>query len=206
MQRKPKEIKKYCVYIHRNKINQKVYVGQTCNIKDRWRCNGKNYFNSIKFFNAIKKYGWDNFEHIILFVNLTKKEADFREQQFIEIYDSIRSGYNLKTGGSRGELSEESLAKMSKSLKEGYINHPERRKKIAKNKSTPNYTDELRNRMSLHNRKNAKITINNTVGSLRKWAKIIGVPASRLTYIYRKKGKEEVTSYIIDYLEKLQKK
>lgn len=45
----------YCVYMHINKINGKIYVGQTYNIKERWRCNGKNYFASTKFFNAIKK-------------------------------------------------------------------------------------------------------------------------------------------------------
>lgn len=47
----------YVVYIHKNILNGKVYVGQTCNLSERWRNNGKNYFNSIKFYNAIKKYG-----------------------------------------------------------------------------------------------------------------------------------------------------
>lgn len=51
----------YVVYIHKNILNGKVYVGQTCNLSERWRNNGKNYFNSIKFYNAIKKYGWDNY-------------------------------------------------------------------------------------------------------------------------------------------------
>lgn len=39
-------------------------------------------------------------------------------------------GYNLKEGGSRGELSTKSLAKMSESLKRGYSEFPERREKI----------------------------------------------------------------------------
>ena len=51
----------YTVYKHINKLNGKVYVGQTSlGVNDRWK-NGKGYKNGI-FRNAIKKYGWDNFE------------------------------------------------------------------------------------------------------------------------------------------------
>ena len=61
MKEKTRRSNRYCVYAHINKYNGKIYIGQTQNIKERWRCNGKNYFSSIKFFNAIKKYGWNNF-------------------------------------------------------------------------------------------------------------------------------------------------
>lgn len=33
----------FCVYKHTNKINGKVYIGQTCNIKDRWSRQGDRY-------------------------------------------------------------------------------------------------------------------------------------------------------------------
>lgn len=46
------------------------------------------------------------------------------------LHNSIEEGYNLKEGGSRGELSTKSLAKMSESLKRGYSEFPERREKI----------------------------------------------------------------------------
>lgn len=103
----------YVVYIHKNILNGKVYVGQTCNLSERWRNNGKNYFNSIKFYNAIKKYGWDNFTHEVVYSNLNKQAADKLEKELIHKYNSIEEGYNLKEGGSRGELSTKSLAKMS---------------------------------------------------------------------------------------------
>ena len=35
----------YVVYIHKNILNGKVHVGQTCNLSERWRNNGKNYFS-----------------------------------------------------------------------------------------------------------------------------------------------------------------
>lgn len=47
----------------------------TNNIKVRWRNNGINYKACILFYRAIQKYGWDNFEHIILNDNLSKTEA-----------------------------------------------------------------------------------------------------------------------------------
>mgnify|MGYP002658749408 CR=1 FL=1 len=56
----------YCVYKHTNKINGKVYIGQSSNIKERWSRKGTCYKGCTYFYNAIQKYGWDNFEHIIL--------------------------------------------------------------------------------------------------------------------------------------------
>ena len=38
------EEKKYCIYMHKNTINGKVYVGQTCQKpEDRWGKDGRNY-------------------------------------------------------------------------------------------------------------------------------------------------------------------
>lgn len=69
------------------------YVGQTCNLSERWRNNGKNYFNSIKFYNAIKKYGWDNFTHEVVYSNLNKQAADKLEKELIHKYNSIEEGF-----------------------------------------------------------------------------------------------------------------
>lgn len=139
---------KHLVYIHINKINNKVYVGQTCNLYERWRCEGKNYFNSLKFFRAIKKYGWDNFEHKIIADNLTQEEADKYEIILIKIFNSIKAGYNLKEGGARGLLSKESLLKMSESLKRGYLEHPERKQKISAKKKGQKHTEESKKKLS----------------------------------------------------------
>ena len=66
----------YIVYQHKNKINNKVYIGITSQIPERrWGSNGCNYKSSPHFYSAIQKYGWDNFEHNILFTNLTKEKA-----------------------------------------------------------------------------------------------------------------------------------
>ena len=57
----------YSVYKHTNKVNGKVYIGITYNKPEvRWGSNGIGYKRQL-FWNAIQKYGWDNFTHEILF-------------------------------------------------------------------------------------------------------------------------------------------
>ena len=91
----------YCVYIHTNKINGKMYVGQTSAKPEiRWK-NGHGYANSTYFYRAIQKYGWDNFEHEVVASNLTKEEADNFEKLLIKMLNTTdeNSGYNLTNGG-----------------------------------------------------------------------------------------------------------
>ena len=89
----------YTVYCHINKYNNKIYIGITGqDPKKRWG-NGKGYKNSF-FFNAIQKYGWDNFEHKILYTNLSKLDAELIEIDLIHYYKSINKSYNVANGGN----------------------------------------------------------------------------------------------------------
>ena len=77
----------YTVYQHKNKINGKIYIGITMQKPEiRWGKNGNNYKSSPHFYSAIQKYGWDNFEHNILFTGLTKEEACLKEQELIQYF------------------------------------------------------------------------------------------------------------------------
>ena len=110
----------YCVYMHTNKINGKKYIGQTCReLEKRWGKNGCEYENSPHFYNAILKYGWDNFFHEILFTGLNHEQADKMESYLINFYKSNNKkfGYNIRGGGSNGALGEESKKKISKANK-----------------------------------------------------------------------------------------
>jgi group I intron endonuclease len=94
---------KWCIYIHRNLINNKIYVGISKNPLQRW-CNGKGYQHQAVFGRAIQKYGWDNFEHKILFTNLTLTEANWKEKEAIKFYHTFVgfencNGYNMTLGG-----------------------------------------------------------------------------------------------------------
>lgn len=91
----------YTVYAHVNKVNDKMYIGLTKQKPERRWNNGYGYVHTPFFYNAIIKYGWDNFEHIILEENLLKKEAAVLESELINLYQTnIKElGYNLTSGG-----------------------------------------------------------------------------------------------------------
>jgi hypothetical protein len=103
----------YCVYIHRNKKNGKVYIGQTKygnSPNKRW-AKGKGYQENVYFYNAIQKYGWDKFEHFVLMQDLTLEQANYYEHQFIALYNSCNPefGYNVTTGGGNYIIPPETL-------------------------------------------------------------------------------------------------
>ncbi len=95
---KDEELKCFTVYMHRNKINGKKYIGITRrNPNNRWKHNGGGYSTQY-FYKDIQKYGWDNFEHIILKDNLSEQEALKLESEFIETYQTLwnQNGYNVR--------------------------------------------------------------------------------------------------------------
>lgn len=87
----------YVVYCHTSPSGKK-YVGMSKNVKRRWEANGKNYKACTKFYNAIKKYGWENITHEILEENLTKEEAEDLEEFYIRELDTVNNGYNVLKG------------------------------------------------------------------------------------------------------------
>lgn len=117
-------MKDYKVYIHKNNTNGKVYVGATCKmLKDRWR-NGHGYKgHNQEFWNDIVKYGWDNFEHIVVATGLTKEEAYSMEISLIAEHNATDSsfGYNKQLGGKSGfrgiKMSAEQKARLSEYAK-----------------------------------------------------------------------------------------
>jgi group I intron endonuclease len=120
-------MKLYTIYRHINKVNGKSYIGQTSQkLTNRWKSgNGYTLEHQPAFYNAIKKYGWDNFEHEILEKDLTSlDEANNRERYWIAyyhtcIYDPECSGYNITKGGDGTpghKMSEQTKAKIKKSV------------------------------------------------------------------------------------------
>ena len=109
----------YTVYCHISPSGKR-YIGFTgMPIKTRFG-NGKSYGSKTRFAKAISKYGWDNFQHIVLEKGLTKEEASEKEIYYINKYNTLdeRFGYNIATGGINGKnlnrkLSEETKKKIS---------------------------------------------------------------------------------------------
>ena len=91
----------YSVYMHINKINNEKYVGITSRKPEvRWQ-NGTAYKRNPHFNAAIEKYGWDNFEHIILHTNLSYDNACEYERNYIKELNlkNNKYGYNMTDGG-----------------------------------------------------------------------------------------------------------
>ena len=93
----------YVVYKHTNKQNGLVYIGITAQkpFTLRWGPAGGGYRDQKIFYNAIKKYGWDNFDHEILEEGLSEEEAQEKEKYYISQFDSTNklNGYNISKGG-----------------------------------------------------------------------------------------------------------
>lgn len=97
--------RKWCVYVHLFP-NGKRYIGITSKTPNaRWE-KGEGYkAKNSAVYNAIKKYGWDSIEHIVLYKNLTQQEAFSKEKELIAKYKTnIRRygdkfGYNMTDGG-----------------------------------------------------------------------------------------------------------
>lgn len=106
--------KKYIVYKHTNKINGKIYIGITSQKPNkRWQ-NGYGYKDNQHFYRAIQKYGWDNFEHEILYEDLEEEIALSKERELIELYHSNdpNLGYNKDNGGAMGRMTPEAIEKV----------------------------------------------------------------------------------------------
>lgn len=130
----------YWVYIHRNKINDKRYVGITGKESPelRWGRAGNGYYSNKHFYAAIKKYGWDNFEHTIVAKDLTAEEAAMLERELIAKYQSNdpQFGYNICDGGETNLLPRSSLDKIPKANK-GRVMSDEVKRRRAENPNPP---------------------------------------------------------------------
>ncbi len=90
------------IYKHVNKINGKIYIGQTIQDPRRRFRPGKlasAYKSCIAFHNAVTKYGESNFETIFLEENVNESDLISREEHYITKYDSSNpeKGYNIKS-------------------------------------------------------------------------------------------------------------
>lgn len=117
------------IYKAENKVNGKVYIGKTIkSLEERKEKHYRNYREErpFKLYNAIKKYGWDNFEWSVIEDLKDNDFIDEREKYWISKYNSYKTGYNMTLGGDGAfgfKQSKEHKEKISKALignKNGY--------------------------------------------------------------------------------------
>jgi hypothetical protein len=103
------------IYIIRNTINHKIYVGQTwTTLSKRWS-GGRGYKRCPYFYNAILDLGPDVFFYEEICCTTDQESADYLEQYIISYYNTTDKnfGYDIALGGSGSRKSDETKKKMS---------------------------------------------------------------------------------------------
>ena len=115
-----KQNNKEGIYAIRNKINNKIYIGQSNNIYNRWSQHksqlNRNVHGNRHLQNAWNKYGEENFDFLILEL-CNSDRIDDLERFYIKKYNSIddKNGYNHEFGGnSNKKASDKTKSKISK--------------------------------------------------------------------------------------------
>lgn len=110
------------IYMHTCIKNNKSYIGQTTkSMESRWKEHLYNK-NKTKFSSALKKYNEKYWTHSILSYAKNKDDLDMLEIMFIEKYDTVKNGYNIRDGGARGKLPD--YVKEIISQKKRGVGHP----------------------------------------------------------------------------------
>lgn len=140
------------IYKITNIINNKIYVGQTKNSPERrWTEHKRDYKGGNTYlYNAMKKYGIDNFKFEVVETNVSAEELNNREIYWIEKLNSFSDygkGYNLtKSGGQNTEVSETTREKHRNNVLNGVTGHTHLPKHLV-------YTESVRKQMSESQRK-----------------------------------------------------
>lgn len=154
-----KTTKLFALYVH-IAPNDKKYFGITSKdrVENRWGDNGDGYCTQY-FYRAIQKYGWDNFQHIVLLEGLSKEVACECEKYLIAKYhtNNPEYGYNLSAGGDLVQLGLKRTPEQIKHISDGHRGLPLTQKQIdnlksihAKNRGKP-ISDEVRLKISIAN-------------------------------------------------------
>ena len=111
------------IYMIKNTVNNKMYIGQSHNIAWRWTIH-KYKLRSNNSDNRHLQYSWNKYGESafdFLIVELCPVDKlDEKEAYWISYYNSIENGYNIRAGGnsSRGwKMSEEGKKNISNALK-----------------------------------------------------------------------------------------
>lgn len=181
------------IYIIRNTVNSKVYIGQTrTNVDQRWKEHLRHAQYGDQVINrAMKKYGIDKF-YIETLEICNVSVLDEREMYYIDLYDSTDKfkGYNVSIGGNTPRFKRKALS--ISDLIDLYVNKEFTLEEIASKFEVSRYiiSTELRNAgITIRDRHDSasrynkipKETLENALKigkSLRGSAKVLNIPYS----------------------------
>lgn len=120
----------FCVYKITNKLNNKVYIGQTINkVKRRWQAHCSKRKDKSAISSAILLYGKDNFIFEVIDIAENREQLNHKECFWIKALKTLAPyGYNLNSGGNlNSEVSEVTRAKISAAVLLAHENDPDLR-------------------------------------------------------------------------------
>ncbi len=199
------------IYLVTNKVNQKVYVGQTVRTLEARQYRhfqSAGYGSDTYFHRALRQYGKENFEWSVLDQAVSRSELNKKERHWIKFYKATNSqyGYNLTFGGEGGIPTEETRLRLSlahigkpngclghkhseetkEKIRQALKDNP---KVIARNKR---HSEIMRGRPSSfkgkHHTSEAKEKLS---AASKEWWKKMGVSARKAAAIKRSKLTEE---------------
>lgn len=143
------------IYLLRNKVNGKVYIGQSVHTWRRWHEHKKSAKRGDKshLYDAFRKYGAEAFEYVLL-EECDPLQFDARETYWVAFYDARNpeKGYNYMPAGQRGRIMDaEMREKMSASMR-GRKLAPEVVEKIRQANTGRKHSEEARRKISQANR------------------------------------------------------
>lgn len=136
------------IYIIRNTVNSKVYIGQTkTSVEQRWQEHLRHAKYGTQIINrAMRKHGVDKF-YIRTLEICTLDVLDYREIYYIDLYDSTdkTKGYNVSIGGKTPKFKRKHLSIAT--LVDLYLNEGKTLEEIASKFETTRYiiATQLRN-------------------------------------------------------------
>lgn len=129
------------IYKITNKVNGKVYIGQSNDIKSRWNHeHGGKSTSNVQLKEDINNFGLESFSYEIIAEENNQQKKDELEKFYIKKLNSTNPelGYNISEGGFCGSFhSDEWKKEQSERLKKYYKENPnwlteERREKLRK--------------------------------------------------------------------------
>lgn len=112
------------IYKVTNKVNNKVYIGQTSkSLDERKQAHYKQsrLSSNTNFHRALAKYSIFDFIWEEIASTDNKETLNDLERKFIEEYDSFKSGYNMTLGGDGGDTISMKLDTSNQGAKKGNI-------------------------------------------------------------------------------------
>jgi group I intron endonuclease len=127
--------------------SNRSYIGQTIQDPNRRRlehiCDSRDSNKTYHFHNALKKYGVNAFSFEVIDEAKTIEELNSLEESYIQKFNSIDNGFNIRNGGGNKTHNPESIERMSQAQKNAHAKRKaEGRATIPWNKGKTGYTQK----------------------------------------------------------------